>query len=78
MPHAAVHVPVPVEPQSVVQLVGFSAQHANPSSHNVSQSSSRPLHVSAGAMHAPPVGRTHAAVQVPVPVEPQPVVQLVG
>jgi hypothetical protein len=73
----AEHGAVPVHAPTVQDTVVL-AQQANPSSHTVSQSSSAPLHVSAGAMHAPDPGLAHAAVHVPVPIVPQVVVQLVG
>jgi hypothetical protein len=76
--HAAVHVPVPVDPHVVVQLVGPPAQHAKPLSHDVSQSSSAPLQTSPGGVQAAGNGAPHAAVHVPVPADPHVVVQLVG
>ena len=72
VPHAVVHIPVPVVPHVVVQLVEPPAQHVKPSSHNVSQSSSVPLHVSTGGTQAP---TTQEPEQVLVPAVPQPVVQ---
>jgi hypothetical protein len=61
-----------------VQLTVAPAQQAKPSSQTVSQSSSDPLHVSTGGVHAPGAGVPHDAVQVPVPVVPHDAVQLVG
>src|SRR5688500_15732513 len=68
-----VHDSVPVVPQLVVQDRVVPAQQANPLSQPETQSSSRPLQVSAGATQDP---RTQAALQVREPVEPQLVVQL--
>jgi hypothetical protein len=70
-----VQVPKPVDPQVVVQDVATPAQQANPLSQPLTQSSSRPLHVSAGGVQAEPPGMPQVAVQVPEPVEPQVVVQ---
>src|SRR5690606_24647107 len=72
--HALVQVPVPVLPQLVVQLEGVPRAQAKSSSGTPSQSSSTPLHVSAGGAHAAPVGSSHALVQAPVPVVPHAVV----
>jgi hypothetical protein len=70
---AAVQVVVPVEPQVVVQDALVPAQQAKSSSHRVSQSSSRPLHVSAGRAHSAP--GVQLAEQLRLPVEPHEVVQ---
>jgi len=70
--HEEVQVLVPVEPHEVMQLPVEPLQQANPLSHVPSQSSSMPLHVSAGGLHAP---QLHVALQILVPVEPQPVGQ---
>jgi hypothetical protein len=71
----AVHAPLPVEPQVVVQATVEPGTQAESSSVNPSQSSSRPLQPSAGGVQAAGAGRVQLAVQVPVPVEPQLVVQ---
>src|SRR5207245_10004189 len=60
------------EPHEVTHVDVEPAQQANPLSHTLSQSSSRPLQVSAGATQAPSV---QAAEHARVPVEPQVVVQ---
>jgi hypothetical protein len=75
-PHAQVpgsHVRDPVVPQVVVQLPVAPAQHAKTSSHAPLQSSSTPLHVSAGGLHTP---HEQTALHVREPVVPHPVVQL--
>src|SRR5690606_13387547 len=72
--HALVQVPVPVEPQLVVQLALCPAAQAKPSSRVPSQSSSTPLHTSAGGVHAAPLGIAHALVHAPLPVVPHEVV----
>jgi len=71
--HEAEQVRVPVLPQVVVQLPGWPAQHVQPLSHVPSQSSSTPLHVSAGGTQLP---QAQEPEQVRVPVLPQVVVQL--
>jgi hypothetical protein len=53
----------------------FPAQHSQPSSQIVSQSSSTPLHLSSGSVQFALGGRPQLAVHVPVPAEPQTVVQ---
>jgi hypothetical protein len=75
LPQAQVllHVRVPVEPQLVVQLDVEPRQQLHPSSHVPSQSSSTPLHVSAGGVQLP---QAQDVLHVRVPVEPQLVVQL--
>ena len=72
--HEPVHVRLPVLPQVVVQVPDWPAQHAKVSSHSPSQSSSAPLHVSAGGTQLP---HMHEPEQVRVPVVPQLVEQLV-
>jgi len=74
--HALVQVPVPVEPHEVVQLALRPAAHVKPSSTVPSQSSSAPLHTSAGGAHAAPVGIAHALVHVPLPVVPHALVHV--
>jgi hypothetical protein len=59
---------VPAVPQVVVQVAVVPRQHAKPSSHVVSQSSSVPLQTSAGGLHVP---HAHDAEQVREPVVPQ-------
>src|SRR5688500_8090102 len=61
----------PVVPQLVMQLPDIPAQHAKPSSQTMLQSSSIPLHISAGGEHAL---QAQLALQVREPVLPQPVV----
>jgi hypothetical protein len=70
-----VHVPLPVEPQVAVQATVEPGTQAESSSVIVSQSSSRPLQPSAGGVQAAGPGTVQLAVQMPVPVEPQRVVQ---
>jgi hypothetical protein len=70
--HAPLQDCVPVEPQVVEHVALAPAQQPKPSSHSVSQSSSRPLHVSTGGVHAL---QPHAAPHVWLPVEKQDVVQ---
>src|SRR5688572_4515462 len=62
------HVREPVLPQLVVHERLEPRQHAKPSSHIVSQSSSAPLQVSAGGLHVP---HPQLPLQSLVPVEPQ-------
>jgi hypothetical protein len=66
-----VQLPVPADPQVVVHGTTALCTQAKRLSGPPTQSSSRPLHVSAGGVHDAPVGRAHAAVHVPVPAEPQ-------
>jgi hypothetical protein len=66
---------VPLDPHEVVHEPVLPRQHPRPSSHAPSQSSSAPLHVSAGGMQALPDGSWQRSVQVPDPVDPQEVVQ---
>jgi hypothetical protein len=68
IPQLVLHVPVPVEPQLVLQGVGCPLQQAYPLSQTVSQSSSAPLQVSGGGAQVP---QAHEAVQVAVPLVPQ-------
>jgi len=75
---ASVQIPVPGVPQVVVHATEAPRTHAKPSSARVSQSSSRPLHVSAGGVHEEGAGRVQVEEQVPVPVELQVVVHGVG
>ncbi len=63
----------PVEPHPVVQLVEVPRTHPKSSSTLPSQSSSRPLHVSAGALHAL---HEQSSRHVRAPVEPQEVVHI--
>src|SRR5688572_29824183 len=63
----AVQVRVPGPPHIVVQALVVPRQQANPLSHAPLQSSSIPLHISAGGMQAPAV---HVKLQVEVPVDP--------
>jgi hypothetical protein len=72
----SLHNALPVVPQNVVQGSEAPRMHGKPSSRTRSQSSSSPLHVSAGGEHEAPVGRVQLAVQTPLPVLPQVVVQL--
>jgi len=72
------HVPVPVDPHVVVQETAVERMQAKPSSRSVSQSSSTPLHVSAGTVHEEGAGSVQVVEQTPVPVEPQVVVHDVG
>jgi hypothetical protein len=60
------HARVPVELHVVVQLALVPDTHGKPSSRIVSQSSSTPLHVSAGGVHEP---QPHAASHVRVPAD---------
>jgi len=69
----ALHVCTPVVPQLVVQGELVPMQQAHPSSHPPSQSSSIPLHTSAGGMQLP---HEHKLEQVLDPVVPQVDVQL--
>jgi hypothetical protein len=62
---------VPQKPQLCVCV--WPRQHSQPLSQPETQSSSNPLHVSAGGAHGPQV---QLGEQTWVPVEPQPVVQL--
>jgi len=71
--HEDEHVCVPTEPQVVVQVPEDPWQHAKPSSHVPSQSSSIPLQVSVGGTQEPHV---HQFEHVIVPVVPHVVVQL--
>jgi hypothetical protein len=73
--HAALQLRVPVLPHTVVHAEGTPAQQPKPSSHVPSQSSSRPLQVSAGGVHVPNVQLDphervpldpHVVVHVPV------------
>jgi hypothetical protein len=66
--HEPLQVREPDEPQLVVHVPLEPAAHVKPSSTIVSQSSSIPLHASAGGAHEP---HAHDAVQVREPVEPQ-------
>jgi hypothetical protein len=72
-PHAQLELQVrePLEPHVVVHEPVAPAQQPNPSSHEPLQSSSMPLHVSAGGEHA---DHAHVGLQVRDPVDPQPVV----
>jgi hypothetical protein len=63
-----VQAPEPTVLQEVVQGRSALRQHAKPSSQTRSQSSSAPLQISAGGVHAP---QPQPAVQVRDPVEPQ-------
>jgi hypothetical protein len=72
-PHVGLHVREPVVPQLVMHEPVDPAQHVKISSHIMSQSSSRPLHVSVGGVQVPHV---HIDVQVREPVVMQPVAQL--
>jgi hypothetical protein len=74
VPHAhdPLHTREPVDPQAVVHAPVAPATHARPLSATPSQLSSRPLHTSAGATHAP---CAQAAEQVREPVVPHGVVQ---
>jgi hypothetical protein len=74
----AVHAPLPVEPQLVVQATVRPGTQAESSSIIVSQSSSRPLQPSAGGVQAAGAGTVQVGVQVPVPVELHVVVQATG
>jgi hypothetical protein len=67
------HVRDPVEPQVVVHASLSSRTHANTSSGASLQSSSMPLHVSAGATHTL---QPHAALHVRIPAVPHAVVQV--
>jgi hypothetical protein len=67
---------VPVLPHEVTQERVAPLRQAKPSSTLVSQSSSRSLQVSAGAVHT--AASAQPAEQLLVPVEPQVVVQLEG
>ena len=72
---ASEHVRVCV-PQVQARVSTALAQHSEPSSQVVSQSSSTPLHDSAGGVQASGAGGVQAIEQAPEPVEPQVVVQL--
>jgi hypothetical protein len=72
-PHDALHVCTPVEPHAVVHAREAPIWQSKPSSTFMSQSSSVPLHDSAGGMQAPGAQSTP---QVLVPVEPHVVTQL--
>src|SRR5688572_1062701 len=72
-PQLPVQASVPIEPHVVVQDRVVPAQQVNPLSQPETQSSSAPLHTSAGAPHAP---HPQLPLQVRVPEEPQVVVQL--
>ncbi len=69
--HAMEQVLVPVEWQEVVHEPSRPAQHASPLSHTLSQSSSTPLHVSAGGVQEP---QAQEEEQTLLPVESQDVV----
>lgn len=69
-------VPAPCEPHVVVHETAAPWQHAKPLSQPLTQSSSLPLHVSAGGVQSPGAGIEHCAVQMPVPVDAHAVVQL--
>jgi hypothetical protein len=56
---------VPAVPQLVVQSTALPSQHGKPSSHMPSQSSSAPLQISSGGVHAP---QAQAPWQVWAPV----------
>jgi hypothetical protein len=71
-PHADVQVADPVDPHVVVQGEVDPATHSNPLSATSSQSSSAPLHLSAGGVHPPSL---HVDVQVTDPVDPHVVIQ---
>ena len=73
--HEAVQVTVPVESQLVVHVCASPAQQPNSSSHEPSQSSSSPLQISDPGLQASGGGTMQLSEQVPVPVEPQEVVQ---
>ena len=73
--HEAVHVTTPEEPQLVVHVCVSPAQQLKSSSHGPSQSSSSPLQISEVGLQASGGGTMQFSVQVPVPVEPQEVVQ---
>jgi hypothetical protein len=62
----------PIVPQLVMQPPDVPAQHAKPSSHAMSQSSSIPLHDSTGGLHMPHV---HVAEHVLEPAVPHPLMQ---
>jgi hypothetical protein len=64
----------PVLPQPVVQGTTWSAQHPKPLSQTVSQSSSAPLHVSAGPRHDVAAGGLQFGSHSPVPGVPHAVV----
>jgi len=70
--HAALQVRDPVEPQAVAQAAALPWAQAKPSSTAPSQSSSRPLHASAGAAQGP---SAQSPSQARVPAVPQGVVQ---
>jgi hypothetical protein len=65
----------PAEPQEVTQEPKEPGAQAKPSSGTVSQSSSSPLHDSAGGRHAAPVGGVQAGEHAPLPTVPHEVVQ---
>jgi hypothetical protein len=67
----ALHTWVPVDPHVVLHVVVSPARQAKPSSRMPSQSSSIPLHCSAGAAQLPHV---HELPHVSWPVDAQPVV----
>jgi hypothetical protein len=67
----------PVLPQPVVQGTTASAQHPKPLSQTVSQSSSNPLHVSAGPRHAVAAGGLQLSSHSPVPGVPHAVVHAI-
>jgi hypothetical protein len=75
VPHAqlAPHTREPVESQLVVHDPVAPARHVNPSSTSESQSSSTPLHVSAGLLQLP---QAQLEPHVREPIEPQAVRQL--
>jgi hypothetical protein len=72
---AALQVCEPGAPVDVVQEPACPWQQPRPLSQAVSQSSSRPLHDSAGGVQAAPFGIAQASEQLPAPPEPQAVVQ---
>jgi hypothetical protein len=78
MVHVPEQVPVPVVPHDVVHATAVPWTHGKVSSGPPMQSSSRPLQISTGGVHADGSGRVQVEEQTPVPVEPQVVVQGVG
>jgi hypothetical protein len=66
-------------PQTVVHgVAGLSRTHGKPLSVAVSQSSSRALHDSTGAVHPATPGMPQVAVHVPAPVDPHEVGHVTG
>ena len=73
--HVDVQLRRPAEPQEVVQKSVRPLQQSKPLSQLPSQSSSLPLQISAGGVQFSGDGTVQSMPQVPVPVEPQEVVQ---